>query len=1109
MATLNSSQRSSLESAVINARKKAEKGAVNALKALAVDQVEPFSHMTPDQRQLRNRLRVKARLLGDILQPDYKQDIDHLSYELAYEYWHKMLFAKFLESNSLLIHPSHGISNSLEECEEMAAEEGYPDKWTAAAFYASKMLPAIFRPEDPLMQLEFSTEDRIALENILAGIEDNIFLADDSLGWVYQFWQSEAKAAINASGDPIDGARLPAVTQLFTEPYMVHFLIDNTLGAWWVSRNQGINPPVRFEYLRLLEDGKPAAGSFESWPDKSAQITTLDPCMGSGHFVVSLFLVMVKLRMFDENLTAEEATDIVIKENLHGLEIDPRCTQLAAFNLALTAWKFIGHYKELPEMNLACSGIAPKGKVEDWIKLVGNVPRDDKARMENGMKMLFDHFQLAPELGSLIDPSTIKPDAFTASFLELKPLLLLALEGEADKDQVERGVMAAGIAKAGQILSNKYVLQITNVPYLTIKKQAEVLALYSAVNYPSAKGDLATVFLERMLKGNKSGGTSSVVIPQNWLFLTTYRLFRELIIKNKRINIICRLGEKGFQTPMWDFNVMLISVSNETPDSLHSFTGLDVSKQKSAQSKSDEIPKTIISVVNQLKQLRNPDSRVIIGDYESMKLLKEVAKDSSGCLTSDGDRFFRYYFEVQLNDDWEYLQSTTKASSYFGGCQQVIYWQQARGDLYYLAESLKHKNHAVQNWRRGQDFWNKAGVAVNNMGKLSVSLYQKGKFDNNISVLIPHQLIDICALWCFCSSPQFHDEVRKIDQKLNVTNATLVKVPFDLEYWQKVAKEKCPNGLPKPYSDDPTQWLFHGHPVKSDNPLQVAVARLLGFQWPAETDAKIELSDKARNLIKEAESLNAFADNDGIVCIPSVNGEPAAADRLRELLKSAYASEWNNFTIEELLKQTGSNTTSLETWLREYFFEQHFKLFHHRPFIWHIWDGRKDGFSVLVNYHKLTKETLEKIIFRYLGDWIHQCEARKNESGAEGLLMAAKELKKKLEAILEGEAPFDIFVRWKPMHQQPIGLNPDLNDGVRMNIRPFVEAGVLRKRPNIKWDKDRGKNPPNSPWGEDRINDTHLSLAQKREALENWKLSQQNLAKPAQSPNPLLPPTIE
>lgn len=520
MAVLTSQQRNVLETAVKQARKVAEIGAFNALKAMAVNNPEPFSHMSVEQRTLRNSLRSKARLLGDELPASGAQRIDNLSYELAYETWHKMLFAKFLEANDLLIHTASGVAVSMEDCEELAQDEGFLDKWDAAANYASKMLPAIFRTDDPLMQITYAADERIKLEEIIDGLEQEIFIADDALGWVYQFWQSEAKATINASGDKIDGAKLPAVTQLFTEPYMVHFLIDNTLGAWWVSRNPGIKPPLKFEYLRLLEDGKPAAGQFEGWPDKTALVTSLDPCMGSAHFVCALFPVFASLRIYEEGLSKEDATDKVISENLHGLELDPRCTQISAFNLALTAWKFCGHYKELPEMNLACSGIAPKGKVEDWVKLVGKVDRaDDKLRLENGMRELYNHFQLAPELGSLLDPSTIKPDAFTASFEDLQPVLIKALANEVDTEQLERGVMAAGLAKAGEILSRNYNLVITNVPYLGKAKMSSFLSDYVEANYPNSKSDLATIFLERLNKIASNSGTVCTVIPQNWMFL--------------------------------------------------------------------------------------------------------------------------------------------------------------------------------------------------------------------------------------------------------------------------------------------------------------------------------------------------------------------------------------------------------------------------------------------------------------------------------------------------------------------------------------------------------------------------------------------------------------
>ena len=88
--------------------------------------------------------------------------------------------------------------------------------------------------------------------------------------------------------------------------------------------------------------------------------------------------------------------------------------------------------------------------------------------------------------------------------------------------------------------------------------------------------------------------------------------------------------------------------------------------------------------------------------------------------------------------------------------------------------------------------------------------------------------------------------------------------------------------------------------------------------------------------------------------------------------------------------------------------------------------------------------------------------------------------------IHEGDKPYDIFVRWKPLYLQPIGWEPDLNDGVRLNIRPFVEADILRRKPNLKWNNDKGRDPESAPWFHlfkgDRINDHHLGLEEKREA---------------------------
>lgn len=381
---------------------------------------------------------------------------------------------------------------------------------------------------------------------------------------------------------------------------------------------------------------------------------------------------------------------------------------------------------------------------------------------------------------------------------------------------------------------------------------------------------------------------------------------------------------------------------------------------------------------------------------------------------------------------------------------------------------------------------------------------------------MPHEESLLAPIWEYVSSGELAKDLRKINTKLAVEPRYLKALKFDLNYWNEVAEEKYPKGLPKPYTDDPTQWIFHGHicgsvvwnelekwtaegPLRTDNTvLQVAVARLLGYRWPAELDLDMELAYDQRECVKRCEALLPFADEDGIVCIPPVRGEASAADRLLNLLAAAYGDAWSTDVLAELLKSADHAGKTLETWLRDKFFTQHCKLFQHRPFIWHIWDGLPDGFSALVNYHKLDRKNLETLIYTYLGDWIGRQKQDRNNGidGAEERLAAAEALKKKLEQILEGEAPYDIFVRWKPIEQQPIGWEPDLNDGVRLNIRPFMTvadvkkkgAGILRDKPNIKWTKDRGKDVESAPWyhkfGGERINDHHLSLAEKQAARE-------------------------
>ena len=1244
MPTLSSDLRNKLERTCVAARDLAEQAARAALESVAVQHPEAYAHMTRAQKDLRNKLRARGRQLGDVQDAKDNLTLHHLAQECGYEHWHRMLFARFLAENNLLIPPDLGTPITLDECKELAKAEVSGQKsevrggdvWEYAGRCAQSMLPEIFRADlpaprpklgefcvyvhkckddsfyigqtddfarrlteheqgkvswtaprlpvesihwevfatreeavkreqdlktgfgrewlkreyakgklaaaarqagDPVLQVPLAREDQLKLESLLDDLSAEVFTASDSLGWCYQFWQTQRKKDVNESEVKIGADELPSVTQLFTEDYMVDFLLDNTLGAWWwgkqlpvISKQLSVAkteeecrrlvalPGCPWKYLRFVKDVKtgwrPAAGMFDGWPKTAKELKCLDPCMGSGHFVVGMFERLVAMRMAEDRLTEKDAVAAVIRDNLFGLEIDPRCTQIAAFNLALAAWRRVGHCP-LPAMNLACSGLAPNTRESDWLAIAG-----DNQKLQRGMERLYRLFQKAAVLGSLINPRAGEDDLLVASFHELQPLLEKALAQKSkDETEHEMAVTARGLAKAAEILADQFTLVATNVPYLGRGKQDDVLKDYCERVHPESKAELATCFVERCLDFCASGGGTVLVTPQTWLFLGVFKKLRQTSLRNASWNLVCRLGPAAFQNMnWWAATTLLVGISRTPPPIDSCYASVDASTTRQPGEKGGLLLNNSVAIVPQMTQLENPDATITDSAIDQTKILRAFATCNQGVGTADGNRYIVKFWELsELTELWDFYQMSPESNVLISGCHSLLRWEKGSG-------TLAHSEHARV---CGQPAWGKRGTAISVTGSLYRSLYLGVMFDCTLAAITARkneqQLpVTVCTL-----DETFRDAVRGVDQALSVTESSFLKVPFDLAQWQKVVTKKYPNGLPKPFSSDPTQWLFSGHPKESDNPLHVAVARLLGYQWPRQTGSSFPDCPALKS-----DGLEKLADADGIVCIPSVRGEDSAADRLRKLLAAAYlpaegsaqagGKEWKPSSERELIAATGSTADDFDEWLRNDFFEQHCELFHQRPFLWHIWDGRKrDGFHVIVNYHMLAERSeakghkseehkgrilLEKLTHAYLNEWItrqkHGVDPRHPEDGAEERLAAALELKTQLEAIIEGAPPHDLFVRWKPLSKQAIGWEPDINDGVRMNIRPFLAedlsggkkgAGVLRVRPKIKWDKDRGKEPQREkkefPWfwdGKeftgDRVNDVHLKIEEKRNA---------------------------
>ena len=296
MPFLNPAIRDTLKSAVQDARTAAEKGAQQALDGLAVGQAKFFPFMSAEQRELRIRLRFRARQLGDVPTLDDRYSLENLIEACGYEHWHRMLFARFLAENNLLVEPEMGVPVSLEECQEFAREQG-TDTWTWPAAMPSVCCRRFFDPRIRSWRSDLPPEHAAELQRLLTGLEREVFLGEDALGWSYQYWQAERKGAINDGGGKIGARQLAAVTRLFTKDYMVLFLVHNTLGAWHAGKVMAAKPElfrtaaseeelrralalpgVDWEYLRFVREEetgwRPAAGSLRAaHPCPGAQST--------------------------------------------------------------------------------------------------------------------------------------------------------------------------------------------------------------------------------------------------------------------------------------------------------------------------------------------------------------------------------------------------------------------------------------------------------------------------------------------------------------------------------------------------------------------------------------------------------------------------------------------------------------------------------------------------------------------------------------------------------------------------------------------------------------------------------------------------------------------
>lgn len=582
----------------------------------------------------------------------------------------------------------------------------------------SQELPQLFNPKAPAVALRPSISALKRCIALLSGREnvgnhqatDEVFEAADALGWAYQYWNTEEKNRVfekvrTKKGAKIEGADIVPATQLYTEPYMVKFLVQNSLGALWMGMNPQSNICDGWEYY--VKDADRGEVEYKS----ILEVKFLDPAVGSGHFLLEAFDLFYVMYEAEGRLTEpEDICAAIINHNLYGIDIDERAVQIATTALWMKAKEkapnlepsYINEFRD----NLIATNIRlPQGKnhLQTFLKVY---PEDNPLRP--ALETVFEGLSNVHQLGSLLQieepvdkelrylksqeeivfSKDTQLDLFVPTAVQ-KTELPLGVESYDDwkekilsrlKEHFNTEAEAADLSQAFfsqsagkglalfDLLAKRYDIVAANPPYMGSKNMGEMIKKYVAKQYVSGKRDLYAAFILRCRELALKGGRVAMVTQQSWMFLGSFEKLREILLQEDNIQLISHHGRYAFQelTSGIIQPVLTVLRSNYVIDnSIIAAFRLISPRQAVEQAKllADSISKNNSSICYKSEQnnfVSIPLKPLVYWlKPEFLKLLRSknqiqnIAEVRQGLATANDNRFIRYTWEIlNINQRW-------------------------------------------------------------------------------------------------------------------------------------------------------------------------------------------------------------------------------------------------------------------------------------------------------------------------------------------------------------------------------------------------------------------------------------------------------------------------
>lgn len=854
---LSSEQRSTIRSTILSTRQRLEGELRRQLEKYGIHRdkklpLKDLSHLSLEDLHIRRTLNAAIERELESTEGDLERSITNYVHESTKTYLNQFVALKIIEVRGLVEEtiterPEYGNRSYMHyTLAEIAGEltNAPDDGFGAALDLAYQEIGAEIRmifEESEHTVIDLDPQVREKVLNELDAITDEAWKSDEALGWVYQYFGEEEREEIDERVDEenykIAGTDIATKTQLFTPRYIVEWMVDNSLGRLWLEmrgERTNIDNEENCFYLAPLED------SLIDRKEKPVEeITVLDPACGSGHMLFYAFEVLYQMYLEEGEVPERYIPREILRNNLYAIDIDSGAAQIAALSLYLIA-KEKSPKVPIPQLNVVSADavlingdrkqdVLKRARSElerdildqiwtsfDNIREFGSLVRIEE-RVDEILEDHRDALQASGQVSFTEEGAFETQSAFVSesgakeSWQQVKSRLLedvreLATEALDQSDPIEE-MFANEVGKTVELLDllvHKYEVVITNPPYLGSAKMSEELKNFISDNYLGSR-DLYSAFIERAWQFTASNGYSSLVTPENYMFIASFTKLREKIISDKQLIEGMHLSRYGFDQQKDAYTIPFV-LRNSPPshgESLSRFfrmtheqpsyetyeqkiTGLNniTSQIRESKRHSDEY------IINQntLESVRRSPFVYWFGEelldlFKSNISLGDVSDISGGVKSGDNDHFLRKHWEVprdEIGEEYNWFVSNGNYIDYYDRIDTVIDWESGGENIKAYAEEHEINYQGLSN----TDWYFEEAVIYRKFSREFVAKYipEGCIFSSGVYRVAPPEEVPLTVLLGYMNSSLYRYLATGINPTLNFNPGDAGAAPFKTDF---------------------------------------------------------------------------------------------------------------------------------------------------------------------------------------------------------------------------------------------------------------------------------------------------------------------------------------